>query len=237
MYIAALFALLVAIPLTMTDCRADSTPQSVVSSSLVAYWPGTSKINDVVGGNNGTPCGGVRLDTHEGAIGFDFDGKTGRIAVPDAPALAITKSLAISAWIKLRANPTSLSFILFRGDDRPGLDPYKLFVNPDGTLGLSISDADGNEVQAISPAPLPTGIWVFVAGSLDDSTGTLSVYVNGTAVATRTTTIRPFGPLDPSKSPGLGIGNAQSGNYAACFNGLISDLKLYNSVHPISTPN
>ena len=204
--------------------------------SLVAYWPADGDFNDVVGGNNGTPHGGVCFVPGDIGLAFDFDGKTGRVAIPDSPSLALTQSLAITAWIDINAYPTAAAFILFRGDDRPGLDPYKFFVNPEGTLGLSISDAGNNEAHVVSPSPLPVGVWTYVSASLDNSTGVMSVYINGILAATSTTTVRPFGPLDPAQSPGLGIGNVQSGNYTDYFDGIIDEVKLYDSAQPAAVP-
>jgi hypothetical protein len=56
----------------------------------------------------------------------------------------------------------------------------------------------------------------------------LSIYINGNLAGQTTTAIRPFGPLDPSSNPGLGIGSVQSSNYSTYFHGLISQVKLYD---------
>jgi hypothetical protein len=36
----------------------------------------------------------------------------------------------------------------------------------------------------------------------------MTLYENGAVVAQTTTTIRPFGTLDPTQQPGVGIGNS-----------------------------
>ena len=51
-----------------------------------------------------------------------------------------------------------------------------------------------------------------LAGTLDDATGSLRLYVNGVLGGIDVTTIRPFGPLQSDQSPGVAIGGLQSGN-------------------------
>ena len=82
---------------------------------LVSFWPGNGNYQDVVGGNNGTPVGGVGFS--QGIIGsaFAFDGETGHIFVPDSPSLAITGSLALSAWIFTDGIPVDSRAIAYAG--------------------------------------------------------------------------------------------------------------------------
>jgi len=88
----------------------------------------------------------------------------------------------------------------------------------------------------IAPKSIPLGKFVFVAATLDDATGLMSLYEDGTLVDHVVTAIRPFADLDPTKNPGLGIGNAQSANYNNYFEGIIDDLKIYNTDDPQITP-
>ena len=69
------------------------------------------------------------------------------------------------------------------------------------------------------------GQFVHVAATLDDATGAMTLYENGAVVAQTTTTVRPFGALDPTQEPGVGIGNSNAlDNYNVPFNGLIDEL-------------
>ena len=73
------------------------------------------------------------------------------------------------------------------------------------------------------------GQFVHVAATLDDATGAMTLYENGAVVAQTTTTVRPFGALDPTQEPGVGIGNSNAlDNYNVPFNGLIDELSVYN---------
>ena len=56
---------------------------------------------------------------------------------------------------------------------------------------------------------------------MDNTTGLLSVWVNGVMADSTITTVRPFATLAPGSNPGLGIGNVESANYNQYFDGLI----------------
>src|SRR5262249_30392329 len=57
----------------------------------------------------------------------------------------------------------------------------------------------------------------------------MTIYENGAVVAQQVTTLRPFGALDPTQQPGVGIGNSNAlSNYDVPFNGLIDELTVYN---------
>ena len=78
---------------------------------------------------------------------------------------------------------------------------------------------------------MPLGQFVHVAGTLEDVTGEMRLYLNGILVSQGLTSVRPFGALDPASNPGVGIGS--HGGYPSTphkflFNGLIDELKLYN---------
>ncbi|MGH7137919.1 MAG: LamG-like jellyroll fold domain-containing protein, partial [Pirellulales bacterium] len=115
---------------------------------------------------------------------------------------------------------------MFRGDDRGGLDPYSLDLLPDGQLRFEV--CSGSATADVF-ASVSTGQFVHVAATLDDATGLMTLYENGAVVAQTTTTVRPFGALDPTQEPGVGIGNSNAlDNYDVPFNGLIDELTVYN---------
>ena len=134
----------------------------------------------------------------------------------------------MEGWIKVNGLPTNYNFgtIMFRGDDRGGLDPYQLVIKPNGDLQFQINST--TRVTAIQ-APIPMGQFVHVAATLDDASGLMTLYENGAIAAQITTTVRPFGPLDPTQQPGVGIGNSNApSSYDVPFNGLIDELSVYN---------
>jgi hypothetical protein len=213
-------------PILITNC----TPSP---AGLVGWWKGDGNTLDSALGNNGVA---QNITYTDGIVGqaFVFLGSSSwphsRISVPDQPVFALTNSLSIEGWINpAGANGTS-GMILWRGDCRGGYDPYFLQMNEDNTLGFYIEDETGGPAAAVNtPVPLANHQWYHVAATLDGNTGTMSIYINGVLAAQTNTPLRPFGALDPSLEPSLGIGNVGT----ACwdyvpFNGAIDEISLYS---------
>jgi hypothetical protein len=205
-----------------------TVPTAVAApSGLVSWWTANNSAADAMGLNNAT-LSNVTYTTGEVGKAFSFNGLNGWAALGDPSSLAFTQSFTIEGWIKVNGLPTNYNFgsIMFRGDDRGGLDPYQLVIQPNGDVQFQInSTTAGASVQA----PIPTGQFVHVAATLDDGTGAMTLYENGAVVAQTTTTVRPFGALDPTQQPGVGFGNSNAlSNYDVPFNGLIDELSVYN---------
>jgi sugar lactone lactonase YvrE len=191
-------------------------------SNAVSWWSANSTANDALGLNNAT-LSNVTYTTGEVGKAFSFNGLNGWAALGDPSSLAFTQSFTIEGWIK--ANGLTGGIIMFRGDDRPGLDPYQLQI-ANGDLVFSVNGYPTGNTPI--EAPIPTGQFVHVAATLDDATGAMILYENGAVVAQATTTVRPFGALDPTQQPGVGIGNSNAPNSNVPFNGLIDELTVYN---------
>lgn len=215
-------------------------------AAIVGYWrfeegtigtpaAGASSIVDSSGNHfNGTPINGPIYSSLVGAsqipsTGVDdlhslyFNGTSNRIFIPDNPKFQLTKSLTIEAYIHVIDVLSQADDILFRGDDRFGLDPYTLNVIG-GKLRFGITNA--SDQGSLVTAPVPYDTWVHVAATLDDSTGRMSLYINGKLANSIVTPYRPFAVLDSGSSPGLGIGNTQSGNFNQYFHGYIDEVRL-----------
>jgi sugar lactone lactonase YvrE len=201
-----------------------------VPDGLVSWWTADNTAADLKGLNNAT-LNATYLSNVTYAAGmvgqaFNFDDPHDRAQVADSDSLKFTGSFSIEGWVLARAfNPTLSGMILFRGDDRGGLDPYSLSIEPNGTLRFQVTNA--SNVSASVSTPIPLAQFLHVAATLDDATGTMKLYLNGTLAAQTVTTIRPFRDLDPTSHPGLGIGNLQNVPYEP-FNGLIDELSVYN---------
>jgi hypothetical protein len=224
-------------------------------SSTVAYWrfengtagapaTGTGTILDSSGnGINGTainspvysatvPAATLPQTGAADHRSMSFDGISQRISIPDAPALALTKSLTVEAYFDLRGLDSRLNwhhYIVLRGDNRGGLDPYWLAVqkNSAGQVQLLFQICPASNVSVTLTTTIAMNKWYHVAGTLDDATGQMKLYVNGQLAASTTTTSRPVGPLTGAK-PGLGIGNTQSASTSQYFNGLIDEVRISN---------
>ncbi len=204
-----------------------------VPGGLVSWWTADGTAADLKGLNNANLFNGTTYTAGKVGQAFKFDGVNDRVEVADSPSLALTGSLSIEGWIKVNALPSAsqgLATVLFRGDDRGGLDPYQLTLDSTGALWFQVVSAAGESARV--SAPVATGQLMHVAATLDDATGEMTLYVNGGVVAQTVTSARPFGALDPAYNPGIGIGNA-NGNatgsgYNIPFNGLIDELSVYD---------
>jgi len=192
-------------------------------SNMVAWWPGDDNANDIQGGHNGTLQGTATFAPGLVTQAFSFSASNDAVLVPDSPAFAITQDLTLDTWINVVAFPRFMEIVM-RGDSRNFLDPYYLAAH-DGVVRFHIEDANGNAVNL--EAPITSGHWLHVAGTLENATGTMTLYVNGAVVNQTTTTIRPFGDLDPTQNPGIGIGNLQDASGQG-FDGLIDEVEIFN---------
>ena len=135
--------------------------------------------------------------------------------------------------MNVQALPTNgpLDFIVIRGDDRPWMDPYWLALLPNGHLCFQIDDgttpngATAVKVEAPSVAPLNT--WLHVAGTLNDQTGKICLYIDGAMVASTVTSRRPLVALQPSANPGVAIGGPTTPHVPMeYFHGLIDEVRI-----------
>ena len=215
-------------------------------NATVAYWrfeegtPGTipSGVNSVLdssgNGLDGTPFGHPiyrMVNNPQSTMGLEFNGADARVFVPDNNLLQLTKSLTLEAYIQIhRVPPGNVDYtqIVFRGDDRGALDPYFLALTPDGKLVFHVEDAFYNIAAVVSPSALPLNQTLHVAGTLDDETGAQKLFINGEEVASQVTSLRPFGLLESSEKPGLGIGSLQSTLLPQFFDGIIDEVRISN---------
>ena len=195
----------------------------------VASWSGSGNGKDSAGGKKKKL---VNVSYTDGVTGraflfapnnFSYGTYTG-VQIPDQPAFALTDSLSIVGWIRPRGDGY---VIFFRGDHRPGLDPYCLSMQGNHQLAFGINGGDNDNTASVD-TEIPYCEWIHVAATLDGRTGTMSLYTNGELAAQITTTVRPFGPLDPDESPGIGIGNVSDGGNNFPFVGEIDGIALYN---------
>ena len=115
-----------------------------LKGSVVAHWGLVSSdpksdaddtvIKDLTGnGHDGRLLGGRAFRgvtvPMKGAP-LALDGGHRRVFIPDDPAFHLTESLTIEAYIAVDRYPTasSLAQIVFRGDNRPGRDPWFLAI-------------------------------------------------------------------------------------------------------------
>jgi hypothetical protein len=200
---------------------------------LISWWTADNTAVDLKGLNNASLFNGTNYVAGKVGQAFNLDGVDDRAQVADSDSLKLTGSMTIEAWVRMDTiSPTNGGgVILFRGDDRGGLDPYQLTAAPGGLVKFQIQSLSNGQTTASLIAPLPLGVFSHVAATLDDATGSMRLYVNGALAAQTVTPVRPFRDLDPASNPSIGIGN--HGGYPTTphnfpFDGLIDELSVYN---------
>ncbi len=190
--------------------------------------------NVLVNGQPASPRvnpGVTRFNTPEG-VTYNFGGHKSGILFGDDPALKLSGSMTIAAWLYPRQYVVDGpgAQILFRGDDRCGLDPYTFVIEPDGTVNFAIQNERDQGMKV--KAEIPLDRWTHVTASFNAQTGEMALWLNGDKTAYAHTSKLPFTNLDPGQAPGVGVGNVQNdhGPHNQPYTGMLADLRLYDRV-------
>ena len=153
---------------------------------LVAHWLGKGDGRDSLGRNNGTL---VNVTLTDGLAGqaFHLNGTNAYVQIPDSADLK-PKNITVEAWVKFdvqespNANLPGQQTIVFKLNTR---DPhlgnftgYCLCKNVN-RFTFCIGSAAGEQVLADSTTVPQVGVWYYLAGTYDSSSGKLKLYVNG----------------------------------------------------------
>ena len=195
---------------------------STLTHGLVSLWRAEGNVMDSVNTIHATT---TSAGYAPGKLGqsFAFDGRGKRIQFGDAPELRFTHQFSFDFWIYLNdaTPPGSGQVILFRGDGRPGLDPYAAAVNFPQVLIVKVDNEEGESTRVETEVPLKT--WLHVAVVFSE--GLLALYVNGELAAETQGTVLPFATL--MADGGFVLGNT-TGSHNFPFNGLIDEVAAYS---------
>jgi hypothetical protein len=201
-------------------------PTNCAPAGLVAWWRADGDAADVSGAHNGELLYGTTFSPGVSGQAFSFDLSRARVSIPDHDAFKLTDSLSFEGWINVASYAPGIIFI--RGDNRGGLDPYHMSIQPSGRLHWGITTAENTFAFVQSPGAVPTGEWLHVAAVLDGATGNMGLYVNGSLVSQTNTTLRPLRDLDANSEPTLGIGNHGGTFHHFPYHGSVDDWALYS---------
>lgn len=194
------------------------------AQGLVEYWSfnkndGNLIINDLNPDNkislNGVSI--LRRNFEEGRS-INLNGKNESLDLGSNPSLSPE---SISLVIKI--NPSKVpqnSPIVNKGTPGYAAFSYGLFLSLDKYF-FEIKNKD-NELVNVSFGPIQEKKWYSIAGTFDNETKFLRIFVNGKLVAQKIS----ISGIDYSYNPSLHLGG-DGQNY---FNGLVDDVKIYNKV-------
>lgn len=196
---------------------------SALPFALTSWWRGEANVSDATGLNPGNTPYGIAYAPGKVGQAFDFDGSSRRVSVADSPNFKFTDGFTLEAWVYPRQYA---GLILFRGDNRPGLDAWSLDAYQNGKVNFQIVDTSGNVANVL--APLALNQWQHVASTWDRVSHTLKLYLNGILAAQTDTFLLPSANLDPGSEPAVGIGNHGGTVHQFPFNGLIDEPAIYS---------
>ncbi len=165
---------------TSAEVRGSETVSSGPSHTVASYGfeeAGGTTIADESGANDGITGGATRTNTGRFGRALSFDGDDDMASVPDSAPLDLTAQMTIEAWVRPRA-ASGWRTVIFK--EAGGL-AYGLYANSDDdTPSANI----GSDPGARGTTDLVADKWAHLAATYDGTT--LRLYVNGTAVGTRT---------------------------------------------------
>lgn len=209
-----------------------------VPKGIVSWWPGENGPQDFSGNNRGTLQGGVAFVPGEVALGFNFDGSTGYVNVPDSSSLhSITKTVSVEMWTKPQTLAAGSTVYLYSRRDPLISENFNVFMLADGTLGVllrttSSPTTSGSKFES-APGVVKFGTLQHIAATANTNTSVVQAFVNGVAVPL----VNVFGPSSFSGTLStvhhLYIGRREDVSVegeagAAYFPGLIDELSLYS---------
>lgn len=117
-------------------------------------------------------------------VALDLDGELSYVEIEDSELLnKINGQVTVCAWIKPTNFPTRYLPIIYKGDERmPGITnrSFSLYLRHDGALQFASSPDGENEKYIFSPKDaVKLNQWHHVAGVIDTTRNTISVYVDG----------------------------------------------------------
>ena len=175
-------------------------------------------------GNNGTLTNGPTFSSLSGGS-IVFDGTNDYINVPYAPSLQPTTGLTMEAWVYLNSAPSAW-YSVFQspqqnGSHVPNYFDWAIYIKNDLGLHTRIDGVDAPIVQGSTNTKMVIQKWYQT--NITWQNGTIYFYLNGQSIQTS------FGAptsITYDNNTNKLIGTNASGGEA--FNGLISNIKLYN---------
>ncbi|MBC7929612.1 MAG: PD40 domain-containing protein, partial [Rubrivivax sp.] len=220
------------------NAASDSQPkwQTILSctqppANMVAWYRAQGNANDNIGTNHGTLNNGATTATGFVGQAFSFDGTDDFVQVPHSATLNPTASLSLDAWIFATGDQDAV-IVAKWGDTGAfnGQSAYLFSRQPGGALRFSISD-DAHQGDAAfhnfdSPAgTVALNTWTHVAAVYDQTTGTRTIYRNGTQVAQRTDT--PINITNSIADLGIGAKVFDTNSPNAHFAGKIDEVEIF----------
>ena len=223
------------VELTVLAVPSGSSPGTILADAPIAYWRldetnGTTAY-DVINSHDGTYFdvkqgvpGFFALDADKAvSFGYQINSYVGAISGLD---FSDGTSFSVEAWVNGNTTQTGDVGIISKGTGGGG-EQFDLDTGNGGDYRFGIRTADGTWYATPDPGVGPTGTWQHLVATVDNSSGTLTLYVNGVPLATASF---PQGNLLTSGEP-VTIGSRRSGTgaYDLNFHGTVDEPAIYHT--------
>ncbi len=190
-------------------------------SGLVGYWKfdegsGTTTADSSGLGNNGTLNGATWVSGVSGDA-VSFDGTGTYVEVPGTSALEPTSTVSVTAWVKTTTAPALGGEVVSMGDNyvlRVLSDGNVFFFFYNGTTWITVQTTGVNVLD---------GRWHNIAGV--KSASQIQIFVDGVSKAAYSTS----DTIPYTLGTNLYFGKHGNGSTSYNFNGVIDDVRIYNT--------
>ena len=201
-------------------------PADPGTANLQGYYPMDGSVNDSSGhGRNGTITGNQAYADAPSGRGkaIQLNGTNDYVELPIGTLVSTLASTTITAWVNFTYGSGSYERVF---DFGTGSTNYMfLSAHQAGTTPeiFGILTTGGTEARCTPSRPMGTG-WHHLAVVMDSATMSMALYLDGTVVATNTTTMLP---KDLGKTTQNWLGRSQF-TADAYYTGMLDDLRIYN---------
>jgi len=204
-----------------------NTSIGINSSDLISYWPLDESFDDLVGGNDGTPSGGVMNATGISSGAMSFDGVDDYVSIGDYGSQN-QNQLTYSMWFKtpsigsghpviFRTESSSSAYYRYQAriDDSPSGEVYSCFRAGATTNNFCIQTTGTSYLD---------DEWHHLVATYDDVSDEHYLYMDGIEIGEDNTDIGVIENNPPNKDTYIGA----HGGASHAFDGQIDEVLIYN---------
>lgn len=187
---------------------------------------GSKAYDESVNANHGILTNGPTWAAGKFGNGLSFDGVDDYATIPDAASLDLASDFSFSLWVKPLTIPASTKSIFSKGLLNVSRN-WSVSLTSTGKVEFAFGD--GTTSQVITGATtLSVGTWYHVAGTWNNTSKTLSVYVNNISDASNT-----FAGKTPiTNANAVTLGATSDGNNN--INAVIDEVRLWSRLLAVS---
>ncbi len=198
-------------------------PGAVLAGYSFDEGTGTVATDSSGRGLTGTLFGGATWGPGKYNSSVRLNGNNQYVALGNPPALRLTGSMTVSAWINSSAFPGDDAAVVSRRGGI-GMQLDTTIDRGPRTIGFKLTNSAGNDMFRYGATAMQAGTWYHIAGVYNASTSSLDVYLNGVldngALVGTVTSAQQNSPDD------VFIGRRASGGFE--FIGGIDDVRIYD---------